>query len=137
MSVRTVALSAALSTVLALASTFAQSACEGTNPEFCRKMTIGGALADLHEIGSRSSLSGSADPNAGSVFATRGRILNFDEESVQPRKRVQFYLEFEDEIARQGMLHQRIMNETDQFNFDETESTYDKRNVRSGFRVKF
>ena len=137
MSVRTVALSAALSTVLALASTFAQSACEGTNPEFCRKMTIGGTLADLQEIGFRSSLSGSAEPYAGADVTTRRRILNFDEESMQPRKRVQFYMEYEDEMARQGMIHKRIMNETDQFNFDETESTYDKRNVRSGFRIKF
>ena len=63
--------------------------------------------------------------------------MDFDEESMQPEERVQLYVEFEDELRRHEAIHEKIMNEIEDFNFDETESTYDKRDIRSGFQFKF
>ena len=56
---------------------------------------------------------------------------------MQPRKRVQFYAEFEDELTRHEAIHRMIMNETEDFSFDETESIYNARDIKGGFQIKF
>ena len=139
MSLRGVALSATLATVLTPASTLALAACEGASPEFCGGCSIGAAIVNLsrHENGVRFSRSGSVDSDARANIITRTKILDFDEESMQPEARVQPYVEFEDELTRHEAIHKMIVNETDDFDFDETDPTYDARGASAGFRIKF